>query len=141
MAPTEPPKNAIGMNTAVSTSVMATSAPVICSIALRVASRGDKPSSFMMRSTFSTTTIASSTSNPIASTTPNSVSTLMENPKAYMMVKVPSSAMGTTMVGMNVARIFCKNTKMTMNTSAMASNNVSITLTTEMRTNVEVSYG
>ena len=41
----EPPKNAIGTNTAASTSAMATSAPVIWSIDLRVASRGSSPSS------------------------------------------------------------------------------------------------
>ena len=45
MTPTEPPKNAIGMNTAVSTSAMPISAPVIWPIALRVASRGGSPSS------------------------------------------------------------------------------------------------
>ncbi len=36
----------------------------------------------MMRSTFSTTTMASSTRIPMASTMPNMVSTLMEKPKA-----------------------------------------------------------
>ena len=40
MTPTEPGKNAIGMNTADSTSVMPMIAPVICPIALRVASLG-----------------------------------------------------------------------------------------------------
>ena len=66
------------MNTADSTSAMPTSAPVIWSIDLRVASSGDRPSSAISRSTFSTTTIASSTSRPIASTTPNIVSVLIE---------------------------------------------------------------
>ncbi len=66
------------MNTATSTSVMPMMAPVIWPMALRVASRGDRPSSLMMRSTFSTTTMASSTRMPIASTMPNMVSTLIE---------------------------------------------------------------
>ena len=57
---------------------MPISAPVIWSIDLRVASFGDRPSSAMTRSTFSTTTIASSTSRPIASTMPNIVSVLIE---------------------------------------------------------------
>jgi hypothetical protein len=35
----------------------------------------------MLRSTFSTTTIASSTTMPMASTSPNSVSALIEKPK------------------------------------------------------------
>ena len=47
---------------------MATIAPVICCIALRVASFGGSCSSRMMRSTASTTTMASSTTMPIAST-------------------------------------------------------------------------
>ena len=78
MMPTEPGKNAIGTNTAISTSVMPMMAPVICDIALRVASFGGRPSSAMMRSTFSTTTMASSTRMPTASTMPNMVSMLME---------------------------------------------------------------
>ena len=115
------------MNTAVSTSVMPMSAPVICSIALRVASRGGRPSSCMRRSTFSTTTIASSTRMPMASTTPNSVSTLIENPNTYMLANEPSSATGMTMVGISVARRFCRNRYITRNTNTMASSRVSIT--------------
>ena len=55
-----------------------------------------------MRSTFSTTTIASSTRMPIASTMPNMVSTLIEKPAAYITPKVPISAIGTTMAGTSV---------------------------------------
>jgi hypothetical protein len=43
MMPTDPGKNAIGTNTDISTSVMPTIAPVICFMALRVASFGDSP--------------------------------------------------------------------------------------------------
>ena len=78
MAPTDPPKNVMGTNTAHSTKVMPMMADMICPIALRVASRGANPSSLMMRSTFSTTTIASSTTMPMASTIANKVSTLTE---------------------------------------------------------------
>ena len=53
-------------------------APVISFIDLRVASMGDKPSSDITRSTFSTTTMASSTSRPMASTRPNMVRVLIE---------------------------------------------------------------
>ena len=77
-------------------------APVICDIAFRVASFGGRPSSAMMRSTFSTTTMASSTRMPTASTMPNIVSILMEYPAAISIAQVPSSATGTTMVGMMV---------------------------------------
>jgi hypothetical protein len=71
MLPTEPLKKAMGRNTETSTTVMPMMAPVIWPIALRVASCGDRPSSAMMRSTFSTTTMASSTRMPMASTMPN----------------------------------------------------------------------
>ena len=71
-------------------------------MALRVASSGGKPSSLMMRSTFSTTTMASSTTIPITSTMPNMVSTLIEKPMASSAAKVPSRATGTTMVGITV---------------------------------------
>ena len=77
-------------------------APEIWPMALRVASSGERPSSLMMRSTFSTTTIASSTTMPITSTMPNMVSTLMEKPSASSEANVPKSATGTTMVGMMV---------------------------------------
>jgi hypothetical protein len=56
----------------------------------------------MMRSTFSTTTMASSTTMPITSTMPNMVSTLIEKPRASSAANVPSNAMGTTSVGMIV---------------------------------------
>ena len=77
-SPVKPPRNAIGMNTAVSVSTMATIGPVTSCIALIAASRGFAPSSRMMRSTFSSTTIASSTTIPMASTMPNKVRVLME---------------------------------------------------------------
>ena len=102
MLPTEPAKKASGTNTDISTTVIPTMAPEIWPMALRVASSGGSPSSLMMRSTFSTTTMASSTTIPITSTMPNIVSTLIENPMANSAPKVPSSATGTTMVGMMV---------------------------------------
>ncbi len=108
MTPVEPPKNAMGTNTAASTRPMPTSAPVIWSIDFFVASFGDSPSSDISRSTFSTTTMASSTRRPIASTTPNIVSVLIEKPSAAITPKVPSSTTGTAIVGINVARRFCR---------------------------------
>src|SRR5437762_9797894 len=127
MTPVLPLCRALGMNTAASTEVMATIAPVIWCMALRVASLGAKWSSRMMRSTASTTTIASSTTMPIASTIANNVSWLMEKPTAYIPTSVPSSAEGTTRVGMSVARKLCRNTSITRNTSATASARVMIT--------------
>ena len=102
MLPTEPVKKASGTNTDTSTTVMPTIAPEICPIALRVACSGGSPSSLMMRSTFSTTTMASSTTMPMTSTIANMVSTLIEKPKLSSTAKLPISATGTTMVGMIV---------------------------------------
>jgi hypothetical protein len=77
-SPVRPPRKATGTNTAHSTSTMAMTGPVTSFMALMAASRGDTCSSCMMRSTFSSTTMASSTTMPMASTMPNSVSVLIE---------------------------------------------------------------
>ncbi len=77
MTPCEPPKKPIGMNTADKTSATPINALVIWSMERRVASIADSFSSRMTRSTFSTTTIASSTKSPMASTSANIVSVLI----------------------------------------------------------------
>src|SRR3546814_9751861 len=66
---------------------------------------------------------------------PNRVSVLIEYPSIDIMPKVPSSTTGTAMVGMIVARQFCRNRNMTRNTSTTASTSVWITCSTERRTN------
>ena len=139
MTPVDPPKNAIGMNTAASTSAMPTSAPVIWPIDLRVASFGERPSSLIRRSTFSTTTIASSTSRPMASTTPNIVSTLIEKPNASITANVPSSTTGTAIAGISVARRFCRKIYITRKTSTNASISVLTTSSIDRRMNGVVS--
>ena len=63
--------NIEGTNTAHSTSAMAISAEPTSSMLFFAASRGASPAA-ILRSTFSTTTMASSTTMPIASTSPNS---------------------------------------------------------------------
>ena len=141
MMPEAPGCSADGMNTAASTTVIATTAPVIWPIALRVASFGDRPSSVMMRSTFSITTIASSTTMPIASTMPNRVSWLIVKPSISMPRNVPSRATGITRVGMMVARMFCRNSSITRNTRMIASISVCTTSLIEMVTKAVLSYG
>ncbi len=123
----------MGRNTAVSTRPMPTRAPVISSIDLRVASLGLSPSSRMIRSTFSTTTMASSTSRPMARTMPNMVRVLMVKPAACSTAKAPSSTTGTAMVGIRVARQSCRKTNITTTTSRMASTRVLMTSEIEMR--------
>ena len=108
---------------------------------LRVASRGDKPSSLIRRSTFSTTTMASSTSRPIASTMANMVSMLIEKPSASRIASVPSKTTGMAMVGIRVARKFCRNRKITRNTRTKASSRILTTSVMDARTKGVVSKG
>jgi len=91
------------MNTDTSTRTIAITGPVTSSMAFLAASLGESPPS-MWRSTFSTTTIASSTTSPMHNTMPNRVRVLIENPRTYMPAKVPISETGTATMGISVAR-------------------------------------
>ena len=75
----------------------------------------------MLRSTFSTTTIASSTTIPIASTKPKSERLLIENPNSIIKKNVPTSETGIAKIGMIAARQFWRKTIMTKTTSKTAS--------------------
>jgi hypothetical protein len=55
------------------------------------------------------------------------------------MPKVPSSTTGTAMVGMIVARRFCRKTNITMKTSTIASISVCTTFSIDSLTNGVVS--
>ena len=107
--PVTPGMNAIGTNTAQITAVTPTIAPPMLPIALRAASRGASPSSCIVCSTDSTTTIASSTTMPIASTRPNSVSMLIEKPITSMPANVPTIDTGIASRQMSVARRLPRN--------------------------------
>ena len=122
--------NVDGTNTAHSTSAMEISAAPTSSIVVREASRGDCPAA-MLRSTFSTTTIASSTTMPMASTSPNSDRLLSENPNRVMTKKVPMSEIGIASSGMTAARQVCRNSTITTTTSSTASKMVSTTARTD----------
>ena len=76
-----PGTKALGTNTAISTSEIASTAVPTSSMVWCEASFGDMPSA-RFRSTFSTTTMASSTTMPMASTRPNRVSMSSEKPTA-----------------------------------------------------------
>jgi len=106
---------------------------------LAVASLGESPSSAMIRSTFSTTTMASSTSSPMANTMANMVSILMENPKRPSTAKVPRMTTGTAIVGISVARKLPRKSHMTRKTSTIASKSVLTTSPIATRTNGVVS--
>ncbi len=117
---------AAGMNTADSTRAMAIRAPPTSSMVAWAASCGFMPCS-RWRSTFSTTTMASSTTMPMASTRPNSDRLLSEKPAASITAKVPTSDTGMARIGMIAARQLCRNTITTITTSSRASNRVRCT--------------
>ena len=119
-----------GTNTAQRTSAMAISAEPTSSMLLRAASRGASPDA-ILRSTFSTTTMASSTTMPIASTRPNSDRLFSVKPNAAMKKKLPISETGMATSGMMAARQVCRNRTTTRTTSTMASPMVSITASTD----------
>jgi len=77
-APVSPFWKPIGTYTATSTTVIARIGPPSSRAASIEASNGLLPSSFMCRSTFSTTMMASSTTRPMASTSASSVSRFIE---------------------------------------------------------------
>src|SRR5690349_9326423 len=130
---------AVGTNTAQSTSAVAMIGPVTSLIAWRVASIGERPSA-ILRSTFSTTTIASSTTTPIASTNPNSERAFMLNPSASITANVPTSETGTAASGITDARHVCRNSNTTITTSINASTSVWTTASMEWRTKTVGSY-
>src|SRR5262249_41589053 len=108
-------------------------------IARLAASTGDNPSA-IFRSTFSTTTMASSTTMPIASTKPNNERLLMENPNASIAANVPTSDTGTAASGMIEARQVCRKIITTITTNSTASSSVCTTASIECRTNTVGSY-
>src|SRR6185437_3141311 len=102
--PVVPGKKDTGTNTEMSTNDVAMTALVTSDIATDVAVCGSECSALMCRCTFSMTTMASSTTSPVARTMPNMVSELMEKPNILINAKVPTSETGIVMVGMMVAR-------------------------------------
>ncbi len=137
--PVVPGKNETGMNTEMSTSDVAMTAPVTSAMALEVAWWGSLSPSVICRCTFSITTMASSTTRPVASVMPNRVSELIEKPKTLINAKVPTSETGIVTAGMMVARQSCRNRKMTTITMTIASPSVRTTSRMESPTTVVVS--
>ena len=123
MRPVRPGTNATGTNTAERISAMPMTGAETSFIACRVAATGSRPCS-MWWMTASTTTMASSTTMPIASTSPNIDSVLTEKPSSGKKMKVPTSDTGTVSSGMIVARTFCKKMNTTSVTRIRASMNV-----------------
>ena len=78
-APACPGRNDSGTKTAASVAVVATTAKNTCRVPSTAAARGPMPCA-RRRTMFSSTTIASSTTRPVASTSASSVRMLSEKP-------------------------------------------------------------
>ena len=83
---------------------------------------------------FSMTTIASSTTMPVARMMPKSVSVLIEKPISFTNANAPTSETGIVIAGISVLRQFCRKTKMTSTTRTIASTSVFSTSTIDAST-------
>ena len=117
--PVLPGSSDSGMKTAINTSVVEITAKPIWRAPRTAASSGGSPSS-MWRWMFSSTTMASSTTRPIASTNASSVSTFSEKPNAARIMNEATIDTGMAMVGISVARKERRKKKMTPTTRASA---------------------
>ena len=126
--------NAVGTNTAISTSAMPISAPPTSSIVRCAASLGAMPAR-RCRSTFSTTTMASSTTMPIDSTSANIDRLFSEKPNADITASVPISDTGMASSGISAVRQRCRNTITTITASSIASSSVLCTASTAAAVN------
>src|SRR5258707_11552743 len=124
--PEIPERNAEGTKTAQRVSAIEMRAPTTSSIVRWAASDGGIPD-LMLRSTFSTTTIASSTTIPTASTRPNSDRLLIEIPSIVRTLKVPTRETGIATTGMIVARQVWRKRNTTPTTREIATKMVTIT--------------
>ena len=104
--------NISGANTEISTTVVATTAKNTCRAPRWEATIGGSPSS-IRRWIFSTTTMASSTTRPIANTRASSVRRLIENPSGAMTMKVDRMQIGATIEGIRAARQVPRKRKLT----------------------------
>src|SRR5215211_1377385 len=130
---------ATGINTADITSVIATIAPLISFMAISVALLALIDECSILACTASTTTIALSTTIPIASTKANSVIRFNEKPSNCIKKKVPTKETGTAIAGIIVERQSCRKMKTTKDTNKKASTNVLKTSCTEASKNRETS--
>ncbi len=130
--PTTSAMNSSGISTAISDSVSDTRVKPICLAPLSAACIGLSPSS-MKREMFSSMTMASSTTKPVAMVRAIRVRLLTEKPARYITPKVPISDNGTATEGMMVALARRRNRNVTITTRAMAISSSCCTSVTEAR--------
>src|SRR5690606_14426232 len=119
------------MNTADMTRVMEMMAPEISPMAFLEAVLAEVAPSSSLACTASTTTMASSTTIPMAKIMAKRVNILMEYPKSCRKKKVPTMATGTAMAGIRVDFKSWRNKKTTRNTRMKASIRVATTWSME----------
>ena len=124
--PTIPPMSRMGVKTAISEMLMESTVNPISLEPFKAASKGDMPSS-TYRAIFSTTTMASSTTNPVEIVSAISDRLSRLYPHRYMMPKVPINETGTATPGMNIVRRLRRKTKTTRITSSTATTKVNST--------------
>ena len=100
---------------------------------------GVRLSSSILTCTASTTTIALSTTIPIANTKAKSVIKLIDSPNNCITKKDPINETGTAIIGINVERQSPKNKKTTIPTRINASLSVCKTCSTEASRTLETS--
>ena len=121
--PVRPPRKPIGAYTAAKVIVIEMTGPTISRAPCSAAWTGALPSS-RWRWMFSTTTMASSTTRPIASTMASKVSRLMLKPSASIIVQTPIKDSGIVTTGMMTERSEARNRKITTMTMSTASPSV-----------------
>ncbi|SAD05598.1 Uncharacterised protein [Enterobacter cloacae] len=130
--PGSPPISSSGRNTATSDRLMESTVNPTSRVPCNAACSGFTPAS-RWREMFSSTTMASSTTKPVAIVRAISDRLLRLNPHRYMAAKVPISETGTATAGISVARPERRNRKTTRITSATEITSVCSTSSSEAR--------
>ena len=131
--PSTPPMNKIGMNTATKEMLMATTVKPMSRDPCKHASRKGTPRS-RCRVMFSKTTIASSTTKPVAMVKAMSVRLFKLKPMRYITTQVPAKDSGKATAGMSAVCHRFKNKATTNITSAMDSTSDFCISSSEART-------
>ena len=116
--PVCPPMNSSGMNTATSDTLMDSTVKPTSLAPSNAALKRSMPAS-IWRLVFSSTTMASSTTNPVATVSAIRLRLFKLNPSRYMTPKVPSSDTMVAMAGIKVARALRKKALTTSTTRAI----------------------
>jgi hypothetical protein len=133
--PVMPPTNMMGTNTATSATVVEMTAKYTSFVPSSAAFIGFSPRSMRVY-TFSSTTIASSHTTPIASTSATSVRMLIVKPATYITKNAGTMLTGIAITGTSVARQSRRKSRITSATRANAVSSVSFTSRIDLRTKI-----